>query len=370
MALAAPLFAALLLALGLLLLLLRIPPRDGTPRDVLVLAVVTGLAFAGGIVAGRFVFHSGFAVLRLWFDAILFGVAPLGLTVAVRAWRQRRGGFAATVGALSAVVLAIGAYALRVEPFSLEVNRHAIVSERLPAGRAEPLVVAVLADLQTDRIGRYERRVFEELDALRADLWLLPGDYLQCGTRERRLRAIEELASLFDELKHVPPLGIWAVDGDVDRAPQSITSERVSFLRNETVRLGDSGLQLHGLGTPASRQPVSDGVLADIDAFDGLTLVVGHAPDFMLSALNGRVDREAVLVAGHTHGGQVVVPGYGPPMTLSRVPRWLAAGGVHGSGDTTLCVSRGVGLERGYAPRIRFLCRPEIVVLELYGPAR
>ncbi|MEM9379751.1 MAG: hypothetical protein AAGB93_07345, partial [Planctomycetota bacterium] len=264
MTLAAPIFGALLFVLGLLLA--RFSPLEGTRRDVLALAVVALLAFVGGIVAGRFaLFHSAFAVLRLWFDAILFGLAPLGLVVAMRALLQRRSVFAAAAGGASLAVLATGVYALRVEPFALEINRHAVVSDRLPAGRAEPLVVAILADLQTDRIGAYERRVFAELDALEADLWLLPGDYLQCPTREDRTRARGELARLFDGLEHVPPLGICAVDGDIDRAPESLLSERVRFLRNESVRHHGARRQHQGRAPPASRKPRSQGVRAHVD---------------------------------------------------------------------------------------------------------
>jgi len=77
---------------------------------------------------------------------------------------------------------------------------------------------------------------------------------------------------------------------------------------------------------------------------------------------NSRVD---LVVAGHTHGGQVVLPLVGPPIVLSPLPRSIAAGGLHALDGNALYVSRGVGMERGQAPRIRFLCPPEITVLTL-----
>ncbi|MEM6671749.1 MAG: hypothetical protein AAF726_02835 [Planctomycetota bacterium] len=367
MVLVAPSFAASIFLVGLVLL--RVLPQRGGRRDALVLCVVTTLAILGGLVGGV-VFGSGFAVLRLWFDATYYGLAPLGLVVAGVAWRERRTGTAIALGLASLSVLAVATYATRVEPQRLQVNRHAVQSDRLPARQAEPLVVAILADLQTDRIGSYEQRVFEELDALEADLWLLPGDYLQCRTPERTERARAELAALFDGVRNVPRLGIWAVDGDVDQARESLTSERVQFLDDASARFEEEGVQIVGLTTPSSRRSLTKSVVSEIDAFEGLTIVFGHAPDYMIGAIEGRLGREAVLVAGHTHGGQVVVPGFGPPLTLTRAPRWLAAGGIHRGGEVTLCVSRGVGLERSYAPRVRLFCPPEIVVLELFGPLR
>jgi hypothetical protein len=91
--------------------------------------------------------------------------------------------------------------------------------------------------------------------------------------------------------------------------------------------------------------------------------VLGHSPDYVLGLRDG--PRIELAFAGHTHGGQIVVPFFGPPLTLSRVPRHIAAGGLHELGRVFVHVSRGVGMERGSAPQIRFLCPPEICVLTL-----
>ncbi|MDZ4782481.1 MAG: hypothetical protein SGJ19_19720, partial [Planctomycetia bacterium] len=72
-----------------------------------------------------------------------------------------------------------------------------------------------------------------------------------------------------------------------------------------------------------------------------------------------------LLVAGHVHGGQVRLPGIGPLITNSLLSRRWAAGVTQLSGDRTLVVSRGIGMERSYAPRLRFLCRPELMVIHL-----
>lgn len=93
---------------------------------------------------------------------------------------------------------------------------------------------------------------------------------------------------------------------------------------------------------------------------DRFHIVLGHSPDFAL----GRVEAD-LLVAGHTHGGQVRLPGLGPLLTMSRVPRSWAAGVTSLQDGRTLVVSRGIGMERGAAPRLRFLCRPELVVIDV-----
>ena len=89
-------------------------------------------------------------------------------------------------------------------------------------------------------------------------------------------------------------------------------------------------------------------------------MVLGHSPNFSLGDINADL-----LLAGHTHGGQVRLPGIGPILTLSAVPRDWASGLTEIQPGRNLLVSRGIGLERGNAPRMRFLCRPELIVISL-----
>lgn len=89
-------------------------------------------------------------------------------------------------------------------------------------------------------------------------------------------------------------------------------------------------------------------------------IVISHAPDF-ISAMPVNVD---LALAGHTHGGQVVIPFFGPPRTAIRLPRRYA-GGLNDYRGTPLHVSRGLGMERGFDIPVRFLCPPEIGILDL-----
>jgi uncharacterized protein len=72
-----------------------------------------------------------------------------------------------------------------------------------------------------------------------------------------------------------------------------------------------------------------------------------------------------LLIAGHTHGGQIRLPGVGPLVTNAKVPRRWAAGMSDLPGGRKLLVSRGIGMERGNAPRLRLFCRPEMAVIDL-----
>jgi predicted MPP superfamily phosphohydrolase len=92
---------------------------------------------------------------------------------------------------------------------------------------------------------------------------------------------------------------------------------------------------------------------------DALAIALVHAPDVVSEwALNGF----DLVVAGHTHGGQVRVPGVGALVTNCSLPVELAAG-LNRIGDSWLHVSPGLG--NGPFTPIRFACRPEATLLRL-----
>jgi len=306
---------------------------------------------------------SDFVILRLLCHALFCVLAPLAL------WRGlvHRG-----VVGWSLVLVALAAegcyvWARRIEPQRLEVTHHRVESERL-AGRTRALRVAVLADLQTDRIGPFEERVFAALAAERPDLLLVTGDLLQTGSRplDEVLLERRRLNELFARLDPPPRLGMWFVKGDCDARGDVFPGSGLRYLEDQAVVLEGEGVQLVGLSLGASRRSVPAELAARIRAFEGLSLVFAHAPDFALTL--GELDTPVLALAGHTHGGQVQLPWFGPPLVLSNIPREIGGGGLFSLGASWLCVSRGIGMERNHAPRIRFLCRPELTLLELAPP--
>ncbi|MGC9468175.1 MAG: metallophosphoesterase [Anaerolineae bacterium] len=260
------------------------------------------------------------------------------------------------VGALgTAAILGIVALdAFLIEPYWLEISQLTLQSEKL----SEPIRVVVLADIQTDRPGRYEARVFEKAMAQKPDLILFAGDYIQLGRRSRSYETeVAALRELIAGSGLSAPLGIYAVAGNVDRP--GVWTRVFDGLPVETIE----ETERHDLG------PVVLTGLGMADAFathravpreEAFHIVMGHSPNFSLGPVEGDL-----LIAGHTHGGQVQLPFVGPVFSLSMVPRAWASGVTEIAPGQMLVVSRGIGLERSDAPRMRFMCRPELVVIDL-----
>lgn len=324
----------------------------------------------------------GFGILHL-LSQWVFAEFPVFLGLGAW-WLRRSGAWMASAGFAAAVLALVAIFidAHFVEPRSLEVNEHRIdlaarrgpaptfVSSTLAApGEPAELRIVHLSDVQTAVIGKHERRAFRAAVDLRPDIILLTGDYLQAlAGREDLSRAHDDFRHLLNSLP-LPRLGIYAVKGDVEGAewPSVFDGTRVVPLTDEFVRIPLPGssrsMSLLGLSSGLARG--RDGrtlrrLVARLPAED-VKVVFGHNPDFIMALDEGTAD---LALAGHTHGGQIVAPFFGAPLTLSRLPRRMARG-LHEWKGTPIHVSAGVGMERGYAPQVRFLCRPEVCLLRV-----
>ncbi|MBL8842889.1 MAG: hypothetical protein JNL90_15330 [Planctomycetes bacterium] len=277
--------------------------------------------------------------------------------------RRRRDRTLAT--AFAAALFALFGYACFLEPNRLVVERARVEVADWPAERP-PLRIVLFSDLQSAYLGARERRVPELIAALEPDLIVIAGDLVAQSFDETT--SLEQARWVLSRL--AAPLGVYVVNGDVDNVVANgieaiVEGMPVTLLDNESVVLPcEPPIELLGIDPPRRARMAT--ALAQ-PAKAELRLGLVHRPRHWaeLSAAGC-----ALVMAGHTHGGQVVVPGFGPPVTFEIVPRHVAAGGLHRMSETTqLYVTRGVGREGGFAPQIRILCPPEITLIELHGSA-
>lgn len=292
-------------------------------------------------------------------------VAPLaGLLVLILHRREHRASMVARVAAVLALALApVAVYARAVEPFALRLERVDVPLARRVAGSG-PVSVGVLADVETRTPGDYEQRAVELLMSGRPDIVLVPGDVLQSGTPSRPARSVA-LRQLFEGLS--APLGVWVVPGDHDEygvLASALEDTGARLLLNEWVELtlGERDVLLLGLG----HGPEADEALRRFEELPDqgeLRLVLVHMPRAVLD-----LSKDAIVdlvVAGHTHGGQVSLPVIGAVFAPTPLPRAVAAGGLHEVNGHSLYISRGVGVERDGVPPMRLFCPPEVSLLTL-----
>ena len=261
--------------------------------------------------------------------------------------------------AIALFLIVVGIDAFVIEPAALEVKHYRIADPRI----TRPIRLVVLADLQTDQIGPYERRVFERIEAEKPDLLLLAGDYFQCRARDwKGLR--DQFADWLQEMVPKVPEGIYAVKGNLEvyYPWKPLFKDLPIEASNFTNTFQTAGIDLTCLSMRDSFRLNTVVKRPDPDRFH---VVLGHSPTYV----RGGIDADLML-AGHTHGGQIRVPWFRTPwlvpiITNSHVPREWAAGMTELLDGGRLVVSRGVGMERGNHARVRFLCRPELTVIDL-----
>jgi hypothetical protein len=247
-------------------------------------------------------------------------------------------------------------YSFLIEPYNLELRRYQISSDKI----TESMKIIVLADIQTDNPASYEARVLELVMEEKPDLILFTGDYIQHRRVDRYHELQLVLNQQFREAGLSAPLGTFAVQGDEGGfASRSDWVDVFADLPIEALSTTTSieldELSLTGLSFWDSANPN-----LEISGDEKFKIVFGHRPDFSL----GNVDAD-LLIAGHTHGGQVQLPLIGPLFIASGIPASWGDGFTRLSPESALIVSRGIGMERNEAPRLRFLCRPELTIIEL-----
>jgi hypothetical protein len=338
----------------------------GTRTTATALAAVAVVAAVSLVVLVAVGLRS-FGMVHLAYLVLVVSVPIVGVTLGLRAattdtlarpW--------AAVAVLLISPAAVGWYATHVEPYRLRVDRASLA---VGPGRSggDPIRIGVLADLQTNDIRAHEHAAVDLLLAEEPDLILLAGDLFQ-GSDAQFAAHEEELRELLGRLH--APAGVFVVRGDTDhddRTDRAVKGTDIVILDDEaadltigdrTVQLGGNRLAYHSPAAMELRRDLAGG------PEDGtIRILVAHRPDAVLDLpTDSRVD---LTVAGHTHGGQVVVPGFGPPMTLTSVPRRVARGGLHEVAGNAIYVSNGVGMERAQAPQVRFFSPPSVGIVEL-----
>ncbi|MBY0528086.1 MAG: metallophosphoesterase [Gemmataceae bacterium] len=261
------------------------------------------------------------------------------------------------------------AYGYGVEPTWLEVNQVDIPVVGLPDAFAGFRIVQ-LSDFHAKHnvTPTYLGEAVALAHAQAPDVAVLTGDFVHKG-----FKYVEDVARTLGQLK--APGGVFAVLGNHDFSVRNalgirryrhlhravgdaLMAQGIRVLRNETVRLdrGSAHIYLTGVEDLWSRS-------CDVErALDGLhpevpRVVLAHNPR-TIEHLNGH--RCDLMLSGHTHGGQVHVPGIGRP-TLSKKAKVFAAG-LYQYRDTYLYVNKGVG----FGFRFRFGVRPEVAVATLH----
>lgn len=249
------------------------------------------------------------------------------------------------------------------EACGFEITKPTLTLPKLPAA-FDGLRIAFLTDLHH---GPYTDLPFvtsavRATLALNPDLILLGGDYC--------LREAKYIRPVFDVLKSLSaPLGVFGVLGNHDYAHGETETRRemrragIEELTNGGVwvRRGGERVRLAGVDDLWWGKPDAGVALGESTADDAV-LMLSHNPDYCETLRDPRV---GLVLSGHTHGGQVRVPGMVNPFIPSRYGEKYSHGLVEAP-TTRVYVSRGLGAT---GLPVRYNCPPELTLISLSAPS-
>lgn len=246
--------------------------------------------------------------------------------------------FVAGVGLIGFVLL-FGAYvASRADPV---VRRVSVALPDWPHG-ARPVTLALLTDIHLGNASMDRTRldrIVDQVNALKPDLVLLGGDFLAGYDKPDAPARSRIIAQSLARLRS--PLGSVAVLGNHDYLTNprpithALTGVGIPVLENSAVQRGP--IVIGGLGDTDSGYANVDTMTSAMARLPGARIVLSHTPDVPkpLPATVG------LLLAGHLHCGQIVLPRLGP-ISIRPAERRYLCGVVH-DGARTVVVSGGLG---------------------------
>lgn len=241
------------------------------------------------------------------------------------------------------------AYARLVEPFWLEIKHISISSKRIPPGTS--LRIVHLSDLHSGAWAPLEDRIPSLVAAQKPDLIVFTGDAVV------KARGVPLAQHLFAALSKIAPM--YAVPGNQDYRfrNEAFAVNGLHTLEQNVAELELRGNRVSILGAAWDHETSIPSLLSSASQ-NSFHLLLYHSPDEIENIALENVD---LYCAGHTHGGQVRLPWYGAVITMSKLGKKYESGLYH-VGNTYLYVNRGLGMD---SPRVRFLARPEITVIDV-----
>jgi hypothetical protein len=259
-----------------------------------------------------------------------------------------KGLVATTVGTLTGA----GAYGVVYERHRIGTTEATLpVSGLAPA--LDGLRIGLITDLHHSAMvpAADVQAAVDRVHAAQPDLIVLGGDYVTWGDRA----FVGPVSELLAPLR--APHGVFAIlgnhDDDRDMAA-ALAAQRIAVLKDARTRLEIRGEGLELAGIRFWTRKTSD-IARVVRSARDTVILLAHDPRRIVEA--AALDLPAVL-SGHTHGGQVVLPGVGA-IVRRRFPTLSGLGFL---GNTSMFVSRGVGTV--YVP-IRINCPPEVAIVTL-----
>lgn len=253
---------------------------------------------------------------------------------------------------LAAIGVMCFIYGFAYGPYDLEVRNVEVFSSKV----SDTIRVVHISDIHSDPFPRLEEALPSIIKSQKPDLIVYSGDSVNSEDGLPVFRKfIKETATIAPtyvvrgnwDVWYWPHLDLFGDTGAIELNENS-----------ESFKKGSTEILLSG--KPVESQDELPKLISSAGK-DRFHIALYHYPDEIEPVSEAGAD---LYCAGHTHGGQVALPIYGALVTFSKYGKRYE-GGTYNVRDTTLNVNRGIGMEGGTTPRVRFWATPEITVIDI-----
>ncbi|MBN1688125.1 MAG: metallophosphoesterase [Candidatus Omnitrophica bacterium] len=297
-----------------------------------------------------------FGLLKLGFLTFAFigGILMARNLLVRRKWSFVTKLFA--VGIIMGTIFFVDIYI--IEPNWIDVHKVKVEDARLHQILGNTKLVHITDIHLNSGLGFREEQLIKKVNRLKPDLIFMTGDFID------NLTQVDDARELISQLK--ASVGIYGVPGNTDHLvmdgkslARELKSSGIDILVNESrrIRLPNGNiLWIAGVDDPKYRYARIDKTMMGVPE-DVPVIMLAHAPSAFQAAAESDVN---LLLVGDTHGGQVGIPFLVQLSDYANRTPYVS--GLFEMSDTQMYVNRGIGMK---TLPIRFLCRPEISVIEV-----
>jgi len=263
---------------------------------------------------------------------------------------------------MAALALGAGAAGLGFDSFywennHLEVTAYDWLTAKFP-GDASPIRLVQISDLHLKKFGGFEKLVAQKVNELEPGLLVMTGDFIEANDKFEELKGFLQL--LPSSCPKFAVLGNWDhwSGVKVKEFDRAFAGLGIALLDNsrEELKVGSERICLVGVDDPTNGWDKLDKAAAHLSDRQ-FNLFLAHSPNIISQIRDLPID---LMLCGHTHGGQVRLPGVKPFWLPRKCEGYIA--GFYTKNGKTMYVNRGLG--NSVVP-VRFRCLPEITVFTL-----
>ena len=256
-------------------------------------------------------------------------------------------------------------YGLIFEPNNIQIEKINIAIENLPESFNNTKIVH-LTDFHSYGFNEREKRVLEILEDLNPDFVFITGDFIDHKTKD--INSCQEFWQELGSKYQGKIFGItgnheyWNNDIEIKDFKNLLEESGIVILSNENEKIFQDNEYIYLIGVDDPHTGNDNLEKAAAGTEENIPkILLAHSPDIVNDLENLEKENIDLILAGHTHGGQIKIPFIKPFWTPTK-NRGKYASGLFEISHSYLYVNRGIGTT---ALPIRFNCPPEITVIEL-----